>query len=82
MVAALQCQHTNPLRRKQIMNLSKHMEAVLVCAFGVIAATGLATAAVPVHHAAHSAVVAPAASVVITTPMQVVTIVGKRQSRS
>lgn len=64
------------------MNLSKHMEAVLVCAFGVIAVTGFASAAVPAHHVAHSAVIAPAASVVIHAPMQVVTIVGKRQPRS
>lgn len=66
------------------MNLSKHMEAVLVCAFAVIAATGIATAAVPLHAAAPAAL-SPAAlapAVVVSGPMQVVTIVGKRQPRA
>lgn len=63
------------------MNLSKHMEAVLVCAFGIIAATGVATAAVPAHHGAAVAAIARPAAIVIEGPMQVVTIVGKRPLR-
>lgn len=62
------------------MNLAKHMEAVLLSVFALIAATGVATAAVPAHKVAPVATVATVAAPA-SAPMQVVTIVGKRQPR-
>lgn len=60
------------------MNITKHMEAALLAAFALIAATGIATAAVPVHQAATTASHSAAP---VSGPMQVVTIVGKRLPR-
>jgi hypothetical protein len=54
------------------MNIAKHMEAVFIAIIAVLAATSLATAAVPAHQHAGAAAVASAGK------MQVVTIVGKR----
>jgi hypothetical protein len=69
-----------PLRRICAMNLAKHMEAVLLAALALVAASGIATAAVPALHAPASASAAVVAAPV-SGPVQVVTIVGKRQSR-
>ena len=56
------------------MNIAKNMEAVFIAAIALVAATSIATAAVPVHHKA------VAAAVPLVGKMQVVTIVGKRLS--
>lgn len=56
------------------MNIAKHMEAVLIAAIAVVAATSIATAAVPAHQKVKDAA-AP-----FEGKMQVVTIVGKRLS--
>ena len=66
------------------MNIAKHMEAVLVAAFALIAATGIATAAVPAASVTPLVTPTAAAAVAATpsAPMQVVVIVGKRQPRT
>jgi hypothetical protein len=56
------------------MNIAKNMEALFISAIAIIAATSIATAAVPARHAASEAA-AP-----FVGKMQVVTIVGKRLS--
>jgi hypothetical protein len=56
------------------MNIAKNMEALFIAAIGIVAATSIATAAVPAPRMAASAA-AP-----FVGKMQVVTIVGKRLS--
>lgn len=56
------------------MNIARHMEAVFIAAIALVAATSIATAAVPSHQK-FSAAAAP-----VDGKMQVVTIVGKRLS--
>ena len=55
------------------MNVAKHMEVIFLAAIAIVAATSMATAAVPARHSAVHA--AP-----FEGKMQVVTIVGKRLS--
>jgi ABC-type transporter Mla maintaining outer membrane lipid asymmetry permease subunit MlaE len=72
-------------RRINAMNIAKHMEAVLLAALAIVAATGIATAAVPAHQSSVNAGANASANIVaaapVSGPMQVVTIVGKRQPR-
>ncbi|MDB5959847.1 MAG: hypothetical protein JWP59_1141 [Massilia sp.] len=63
------------------MNIAKHMEAVLLSALAIAAATGIATAAVPAPQSSTSVSAGIVAAAPVSGPMQVVTIVGKRQPR-
>ncbi len=59
------------------MNIAKHMEAVFVAAIAIVAATSIATAAVPAFTASATVAAAP-----VSGPMQTVVIVGKRLPRA
>ncbi|WP_426190867.1 hypothetical protein [Massilia sp. DWR3-1-1] len=62
------------------MHLAKHRDTVLLAALALVAASGIATAAVAARQAPVSASAAVIAAPV-SGPVQVVTIVGKRQRR-
>lgn len=57
------------------MNIAKHMEAIFIAAIAIVAATSIATAAVPAARA--DVVAAP-----VSGAMQTVVIVGKRLPRA